>query len=38
MRILGFSIPVFVLILGAYYLGVKYPGLFHKARATVAGV
>ncbi len=38
MRILGFSVPVFVLMIGAYYLGVRYPGLFHKARAAVSGV
>ena len=38
MRILGFSVPVIVLMVGAYILGVKYPGLFNKARAAVSGV
>lgn len=38
MRILGFSVPVIVLMLGAYVLGVKYPGLFNKFRAAVSGV
>jgi len=31
MRILGFSIPLFVLLIGAYFIGVKYPGLGTKA-------
>lgn len=37
MRILGFSIPIFVLIIGAYIIGAKYPGLFNKAKSAAAG-
>ena len=38
MRILGFSVPLFILLIAAYILGVKYPGLFNKFRAAVSGV
>lgn len=30
MRILGFSIPLFILLIGAYLIGVKFPGLGMK--------
>lgn len=35
MRLFGFAIPVFVLIIGAYLIGVKFPGLGQKALGTV---
>lgn len=35
MRILGFSIPIFVIIIGVYIIGAKYPGLYNKARRAV---
>lgn len=35
MRILGFSIPLFVLLIGVYIIGAKYPGLWNKARNAV---
>lgn len=37
MRILGFSIPLFVLLIGAYIIGAKYPGLWTKASSAVSG-
>lgn len=37
MRILGFSIPLFVLLIGAYIIGAKYPGLWRKASGAVSG-
>lgn len=37
MRIFGFAVPMIVLIIGAYIIGAKYPGLFNKAKS-VAGV
>lgn len=37
MRVLGFSIPVIVLIIGAYIIGAKFPGLFNKAKGAVTG-
>lgn len=37
MRVLGFSIPVIVLLIGMYIIGAKYPGLFNKARGAVGG-
>lgn len=30
MRILGLTIPVIVLMIGAYIIGAKFPGLFNK--------
>ena len=30
MRILGFSVPLIIFIIGAYVIGVKYPGLYNK--------
>lgn len=35
MRILGFSIPLFVLLVGAYLIGVKYPSIGAKALGKV---
>jgi phosphomevalonate kinase len=37
MRILGFSVPLIILLIGAYIIGAKYPGLFNKAKAAVPG-
>ena len=36
MRILGLSIPVIVLVIGAYIIGAKYPGLWTKASGAVS--
>lgn len=30
MRFLGLSIPVIVLIVGAYIIGAKYPGMWNR--------
>lgn len=30
MRILGFSVPVVILMIGAYIIGAKFPGIFNK--------
>lgn len=38
MRILGFSIPLFVLLIGVYFIGVKYPGLGIKVIGKAAQV
>lgn len=38
MRVLGFSIPLFVLLIGAYILGAMYPGLWSKAKSTASSV
>ena len=35
MRVLGFSIPLVVIIIGVYIIGAKYPGLWNKARRAV---
>lgn len=35
MRVLGFSIPMIILLIGAYIVGAKYPGLFMKAKMAV---
>lgn len=35
MRILGFSVPLIVLIIGAYFVGVKFPGLGQKVLSKV---
>lgn len=37
MRVFGFAIPVIVLLIGAYIIGAKYPGLFLKAKAATVG-
>jgi hypothetical protein len=37
MRIFGFAVPLFVLIIGAYIIGAKFPGLFNKAKGAVSG-
>lgn len=37
MRVLGFSIPVFVLIVGAYLIGVKWPSLGQKVLGKIPG-
>jgi hypothetical protein len=37
MRCLGFSIPMIVLIIGAYIIGAKYPGLFNRVRHGTMG-
>lgn len=35
MRILGFSVPLFVIIVAVYVIGAKYPGLYNKVRGAV---
>lgn len=35
MRVLGFSIPMIVLLIGAYIIGAMYPGLWNKAKNAV---
>lgn len=35
MRIFGFAVPLFVLLIGAYLIGVKFPALGAKALGTV---
>jgi len=37
MRVLGFSIPLIVLLIGAYFIGAKYPGIAMKVFAKVPG-
>lgn len=37
MRILGFSIPLFVMLIGAYLVGVKFPGIGNKVLSKVSG-
>lgn len=36
MRVFGFAIPVVVLIIGAYIIGAKFPGMWNKAKS-IAG-
>ena len=36
MRILGFSVPLIILLIGAYIIGAKYPGLFNRAKSAAA--
>lgn len=38
MRVLGFSIPLFVLLIGVYLIGVKYPSLGVKVLGQAARV
>lgn len=35
MRIFGFAVPLIVLLVGAYIIGAKYPGLFLKVKSAV---
>lgn len=35
MRILGFSVPLVIIIVAVYVLGAKYPGLYHKVAGAV---
>lgn len=37
MRILGFSIPLIVLLVGAYLVGVKFPAIGSKVLGKVGG-
>lgn len=37
MRILGLSIPVIVLVIGAYIIGAKYPGMWNRIGGAVGG-
>lgn len=35
MRVFGFAIPLFVLLIGAYLIGTKFPAIGQKALGTV---
>lgn len=35
MRILGFSVPLIVLLVGVYFIGVKFPGIGNKVLSKV---
>lgn len=37
MRVFGFAIPVVVLIIGAYLIGVKFPGIGQKVLGAASG-